>query len=312
LKKIFGIGKGDWKALAYCVIAAVTFWFINALNINYSIDVTHPLVIRYDEEVNTPIENLPKEIRFSTTASGWDIFTKTNFINSSPIELELEDFKKGRYITGTRLKNIVTKQMDGIQINEILDDTIYINFEKRKVQKVKFVVNTKKINLREGYSLSGNVLIEPSEIIVSGPISRIKNLPSSVNLTIDENDISGNYNEKINVMPFFNKGLKLNEEYVTVSFESIKLEKVIKELKIVKLNFPKKKGITLSDSEVKLIYYGKESDMEALGKTMLEAQVDYSKLNEKNKTIKVSLKNVASTIQKYSFEPSVIKITYAE
>jgi hypothetical protein len=312
LKKIFGIGKGDWKAIAYCVFAAITFWFINTMNINYSIDVTHPLVIHYDEEAYSPIGELPKEIRFSTTASGWDIFTKTNFINSSPIDLDIDDFKKRRYITGSRLKNIVAKQMDGIQINEILDDTIYVNLEKLKTQKIKLVVDSKKIELSEGYMLIGAVSVEPSEITVSGPTSKVKQLSPTVVLPIEEKELSGKYSEKIALIPLFKKDLHLSEEFVNVTFESIQLEKGSKGLKLTKVNFPKKKGVKLSASEVKLVYYGRESDMADLENTTLEAQVDFLKLNEKNKTIKVVLKNVPSRMQKYQFEPSVIKISYAE
>ncbi len=135
MKKNLGIKKGDWKAIAFCVFAAVTLWFFNAITNDYSVDVTHPLIIRYDEKQFAPLTELPTDIRFNTSASGWDIFTKTNFINSIPIELELNDFKKKKYLTGARLKNMVAKQMDGIKINEVLDDTIYVSFERTKSKK---------------------------------------------------------------------------------------------------------------------------------------------------------------------------------
>ncbi len=135
MKKNLGIKKGDWKAIAFCVFAAVTFWFFNAMTNDYSVDVTHPLIINYDKKQYVPSTALPSEIRFNTSASGWDIFTKTNFLNSVPIELKLDDFKRRRYLTGARLKNIVAKQMDGIKINEVLDDTIYVSFERAKPKK---------------------------------------------------------------------------------------------------------------------------------------------------------------------------------
>lgn len=280
------------------------------MNINYSIDVTHPLIIHYDEEQYVPLDELPSEIRFSTTASGWDIFTKTNFINSSPIELELDDFKKRRYIAATRLKGIVTKQMHGIQINEILDDTIYVNFDKVKTVKIKLQVDSKKISLSEGYKLAGGILVEPSEVTISGPLSLVKKVPELVILKIEEKDISGKFDENISIRKSFDDKLKLSIEKVKVTFEAYQMERVEKELKLIKVDFPKKKAIKISDETVKLIYYVREEDVSIVEQQKMEAQVDFDDMSDNTKTIKVTLKKVPGLIQKYEFEPKSVKVSY--
>jgi hypothetical protein len=313
LIKLLGIKKGDWKAIAFCVFAAITFWFFNVMSIDYSIDVTHPLVIRYDEEQYVPATELPKQIRFSTTASGWDIFTKTNFVNSSPIEVELEDFKKRRYITASRLKSIVAKQMNGILINEILDDTIYVNFDKVKSKRITLQVDPKKIELAQGYRLAGTVSIEPSTVVATGPSAFINDVPDVVNIKINEKDISGKYEEEIPLKTSVNKKIKWSVENVKVKFESYQLEKVEKELKLTKINFPKKKKIKVSEEDVvKLIYYAREEDLALIETQKMEAVIDFYSINDKDKTIKITLKKVPELIQSYQFEPSSVKISYGE
>jgi hypothetical protein len=312
LAKFPGIRKGDWKAITFCVFAAVTFWFFNAMNINYSIDVTHPLVIHYDEEQYTPLEELPKEIRFSTTASGWDIFTKTNFINSSPIEVDLDDFKKRRYITGARIKNIVSKQMSGIQINEVLDDTIYVYFDKLKSKKIKLQVDAKKLDILEGYKLAGAIIVEPSEVTVTGAASLLKKIPDTYYLKIDEKELSGKFDEKVFVSKDKDTRLKWSADKVSVQFETYSLSKVKVDLELFKINFPKKKKINLSESTVQLIYFAKEENLEEIEKQKLEAVVNFDNLNEKDKTIKVTLKKVPDFINNYYFEPKTVKISYGE
>ena len=279
---------------------------------DYSIDVTHPLEIQYDGEQFIPVSNLPKEIRFSTTASGWDIFTKTNFINSSPIALQLDDFKKRRYITASRLKTIVAKQMKGIQINEILDDTIYVVFDKVKTKTIKLQVDPKKVLLANGYKLSGTIMVEPSEVIVTGPSSLMKSIPDVVNLKLEAKDVSGNFEETVPVTTNLHKKLKLSNDKVKVKFETYQLEKVEVELSYTKLNFPKKKKIKILDDKVVLSYYARAEDLQMIKEQKLEALVDFKKLNEGTKTIKVTLKKVPDLIQSYQFEPAVVKISYGD
>ncbi|HSZ25203.1 MAG TPA: hypothetical protein VK766_05775 [Cytophagaceae bacterium] len=308
--RIPGIKKGDWRAVTFCVFAAITFWFFNAMTINYSIDVAHPVVIHYDEDQYVPLEDLPTQIRFSTTASGWDIFTKTSFVNSTPIELELDDFKKRKYITAARLKTIVAKQMSGIQINEILDDTLYVNFDKIKSKKVKLRVDAKKLSLEEGYYLAGQILVEPSEIMVSGPVSLIKSVPDFVSVKIDSKNISGKFEEEVTLETSLDKRIRFDKNKVKVKLETYQLEKVEKELKISKLNFPKRRKIKLSEEYAVFVYYAKAIDLPLVELQKMEAQVDFFSMNEKDESIKITLKKVPELIQQYRFEPKTIKISY--
>jgi YbbR domain-containing protein len=304
--------KGDWKALIYCFIAAVTFWFFNAMNNNYSFDVTHPLVIHYDEEQYIPVEELPTTIRFSTTATGWDIFAKTNFINATPIELELEDFKKRRYITAARLKSVVTKQMTGIHINEVLDDTIYVSFEKLRTKKVRLQVDTKSVPLAEGYRLAGVVLVDPSEIEVTGAASAIRNLKDVVSIELNASNITGKYDKDIALSDVLKPGLKSSKEKVNVRLEAYQLERVKKTLKLEKINFPKRKKIEIDAEKAQLTYFARKEDLPIVELQSFDAIVDFNTLNEKNKTIKIRLKKVPELVQRYYFDPEEVKIKYVE
>ena len=310
--RFLGIKQGDWKAIAFCVFAAVTFWFFNTMMMDYSIDVAHPIVVVYDDEQYIPLSDLPKQVRFSTTATGWDIFTKTNAINSSPIEINLDDFKKRRYITASRMKGIVAKQMNGIHINEILDDTIYVNFDKVKSKKIRLQVDPKKLSMGEGYRLAGAILVEPSDVTVTGPASLIKDVPDAVNIKLDTKEISGKYEEEVSVETNLNKRLKISTEKVKVKLEAYELEKVEKELKVVKVNFPSKRKIKISEEKVTLTYYAREEDLPLIALQSFEARVDFNSLNEKDKTIKLTLKKVPELVQHYQFDPKYVKITYGD
>jgi hypothetical protein len=312
LLKILGIEKGDWRAIALCVFAAVTFWFFNAMNNDYSIDVTHPVKIIYDEEVFIPLSQPPSELKFSTTASGWDIVAKTSFINTNPIEIELEEFRKNRYLPSNRLLNIVARQMKGIKVNEIHLDTLYVSFDRIKHKKVNLLVDNKKISLAEGYKLAGNINVSPAQVVLSGPASLIKNTSSNIFLTVDEKDISGDYDEDLEITTKLDKRITLNVNKARVKFQTFQLEKIEKELKLEKVNFPRKKKINLSDDKVTFVYYAREEDLPTIEKEKFVAYIDYNQLNDNSKTIKPQLRKIPDLIHKYNFAPVSIKVSYGE
>ena len=74
----------------------------------------------------------------------------------------------------------------------------------------------------------------------------------------------------------------------------------------------KKKKIKIAEEKVLLFYYAKAEDLPILKGQKYEVVVDFKKLNESAKTIKVALKNVPNLIQSYQFEPSVVKISYGD
>ncbi|MCU0428619.1 MAG: hypothetical protein MUF42_01480 [Cytophagaceae bacterium] len=308
--RLLGIKRSDWLPIASCLLAAVTFWFFVSMNDDYSIEVSHPLEVKYDPDLYVPISAPPKEVRFSTTASGWDLLQKTSFINSSPIEISLDEFKKRRYLSSSRLKPIVERQMRGIKINYIQEDTIWVNFEKKRNQKIKVRLQVSNY-LAEGVELDGPVIINPSEVDIIGPGSLIRKAPLLLDLSLPHRNISGTYQEDIELHSEM-EGLSFKPEEVHVSFKTILLESQSDQFQITKVNFPKRKNIKLSESQVTLTLYYREGDKEKAKAFKPQVMADFNQLNEQKKTIKLQLKNTPDWLRSAKIEPSYVQIRYGE
>jgi hypothetical protein len=64
-KSIFNLlrfNKKNWKAVVLCVFAAMIFWFFNALNKNYTTNISFPIAFDYNDNVYIPIRPLPSEV----------------------------------------------------------------------------------------------------------------------------------------------------------------------------------------------------------------------------------------------------------
>lgn len=291
-------------------MAAVTFWLFTAMNGSYSIEVVHPLHISYDPEQYVPVSKPPEEIRFSTTATGWDLLQRTSFISSTPIEIELDDFKKRRYITANRIKPIVENQMRGIKINYVQDDTIWVDFERKRNQKIPVSLDIKKY-LAEGEELDGPVILNPKEVEVTGPGSAVRKAPSKFTLELPSKNISGEYEEEVEAKSDLDD-LKIVNPTIKVRFKTVSLEKESKELKAKRVNFPKKKTISVSAESFEVTFFFRKSDQGKWDVYKPELILDYSRLDEKKKTIRPQLKNVPEWLRSYTVEPTLTELKYGE
>ncbi|MCS6824687.1 MAG: hypothetical protein NZ529_10360 [Cytophagaceae bacterium] len=214
------IKKDEIKILAVCVLASTLFWLLMAMNESYNIDVTHPLKIEYDEDEYVVMSELPRSVRFNTTASGWDLIKNTSYLSSDPIVLNLGDFKKKRYITASKLYPIVSKQMKGIKVNYIIDDTIFIDVNPLKEKKVSLYLPKDSVILSDDQLIDGPIVIEPSTVWVSGPESMINKVPAKVPLKLKIENPHSEYDETWSIETNLNPKIEVKQEKVRIRFKT--------------------------------------------------------------------------------------------
>jgi len=79
------------KVVVLCIVAATTFWVLNALNKdNYSTIVDYPIQWKFDEENYVAVKALPKNIQIQITGNGWDLLRKYFNISSTPYSIQLD------------------------------------------------------------------------------------------------------------------------------------------------------------------------------------------------------------------------------
>src|SRR5690348_17618570 len=87
---ILRFNKRNWKAVVLCVFAATVFWFFNALNKNYTANITFPLGFKYREDGYIPVRPLPDTIKVNFTSNGWNLFRRSIGIKVEPLFIPLE------------------------------------------------------------------------------------------------------------------------------------------------------------------------------------------------------------------------------
>lgn len=191
--------RRNWKAVLLSFVAATLFWFFNALNKTHSANITLPLQFDYDGEKYIPVSKLPDRIRLNATGAGWELFWKSSGLKVTPLTIPLERPVEVKKIVGSTLSPLFSTQLEGLQVNYVLTDTLYLDLDVLSHKKVALKLDSAHQLIARGYILSGEVAIEPDTVVVTGPEKLLASMPPSIELVVPESNLRSPLKETIEV-----------------------------------------------------------------------------------------------------------------
>jgi hypothetical protein len=195
----FRFNNKNWKAILLCVFAATIFWIFNSLNKNYSASIDFPLAFDYDQERYVAVKPLPEEIKLNVSGLGWDLFRKSAGLKVPPLRIPLENPSEVKKIVGATLPPLFSGQMEGLQINFVITDTLHLQIDPKIRKRVQVGVDSAEQYVRSGYGISGPVGIEPDTVWLEGPQSLVATVPDKVLLKLDVDSLDDPFNESVAV-----------------------------------------------------------------------------------------------------------------
>ena len=296
-----------------CVLAATTFWILNALNKdNYTTVVDQPIEFYYDRQEYMAVEELPTKIRIVINGNGWDLLRKYFKFNVIPFPIELTDPSAQDYLLPNSFQRALAEQTAPTQLSDILEDTIKIKIDKIIEDTLKVELDTSVNPLGRNIRFASEIVIEPDSVTVKGPTSIIEKMGGKIILHLEENNLNENFSRSLalTVPADYQNFLTLAEESVKVEFEVVQFLEGNKKLKIQKLNFPQKVTLTNNDSTVMMEYLVDEREMDALRELELEAILNYNNRNREDSTISVKLNKIPPFLDSIKFIPESFKLEY--
>ncbi|HEY3405842.1 MAG TPA: hypothetical protein VGK59_20800 [Ohtaekwangia sp.] len=231
--------RKNWKAVALCIFAATIFWFFNALNKNYTTNITFPLAFDYNSENYVAIRPLPEEVRINVTGMGWDLFRKSLGLKIPPLVIPLERPSQINKIVGSTLPALFANQLERLEINFVLTDTLHISLEPKATRWVTLALDSPSILFKKGYSRISEATITPDSIYIEGPWNLIKSISEPVYLKIDQRNIDDDFDEDVEVK-FLNKEfIRRDPPTVSVGFKVDPVSEVKDSIKIEIINAPR-------------------------------------------------------------------------
>ena len=214
-------GKNKIRTFLVCLLAASFFWLMNVLNKdNYSIKLSYPLEVEYDNAAFVPLQPLPKRVSVNVTGNGWMLLRKSwlNF-NALPVVYKVNHPTKSSYINSTTLTDQITDLFPDLHVNYVVSDTFELSFERKITRIIPIRVDSLAINLREGYVVSSIINVSPSLISIEGPVSLVKSYPDTIRIKIQTPKIQNNFDESLLIPLPVTPLVQVSHRDVYVSFE---------------------------------------------------------------------------------------------
>ena len=276
LDTIFNIlrfNRRNWKAVMLCIFTATVFWFFNALNKTYTTNISFPLAFDYDNANFIPIEGLPQTVRLNVTGNGWELFKRSTGVKTNPLEIPLESPGEVKKIVGSGLKFSFTNQLDGLEINHVLSDTIYLDLEPKIGRWLKLVVDSIQYNIKSGYDLTSEVAVLPDSAYVEGPKRIVEKIREPVMLSIPQRNIDEHYVETIPVeLPF--DDVSIQPRSVSVMFNVEEMVTVEDSIDLRIVNIPPSVSEVMNSGKLPVVLSIPESFLEGLHLDSIKAVLD--------------------------------------
>ena len=177
---------------------AAIFWFFNALNKDYDTTIGYPVDWQFDSEEYIVIDELPERIRINVNGLGWNLLRASLGFKVKPVIILLNNPAANKKIAGVSLTNRVDDELEDLQLNYILDDTLAINIDNRGTKSFGVYIDSANISLAENYRIVSPISYDIDLLELEGPISLINTNPSdSFVISIENQQLNSDFDEQI-------------------------------------------------------------------------------------------------------------------
>ncbi|NQW27761.1 MAG: hypothetical protein HQ474_07595 [Flammeovirgaceae bacterium] len=300
----------DWKVVVLSILVASTFWFFRALNKDHSALISYPIEFVFDKDQAVVMSPLPDVIKIDINSRGWNIFRRTLLFSIEPLRVELENPSEVLFLTRSFLTPIIEEQLQGLKINYILTDTLYLNIERKVSKEINLKVDSLNLSIENGHRVTSPILIEPNSVTLTGPESIINSLESDYYFLPKERNIDENFSRPIKIPIIFENILSFSPNEVRVSFKVSEVSNFTITVPIELKNFPPNRPIQLLDSAITLVYIVEKSVGARFLPDDFQIVLDYELRQSDTVAIPILKKYPLDTMIQIIFDPGEIQWTY--
>ena len=303
----FPIKAGNLKVVILSIVAATTFWFFTALNKEYSATIKYPVVFDFDHDKFIVTSELPDKVQINVSGVGWAIFRRGFLRNTEPIYLKIENPERNNKVSGSNLFSSISEWLSDLELNYVLDDTLYLSVEKKITKKVRLLIDSAGIDLDEDYYIVSPVVSGLDSAELSGPRSFIESYPDTAWVRIADRRMDSNFDKEIEI-DVGNELVSLNPEKVRVSFDVEEFVEVSKSMRLTKANFPDDSLVVLKDTAILISFWIRESRAQNIDDDEFIIMADFDRMVTYDSTIQPLILKYPKDIKRLSIRSPRVKV----
>lgn len=301
------------RVIMLCVFAATTFWILNALNENYSTTLRYPLEFIYDKEEYIAVENLPEDIHVNVSGLGWNLFRSSVGIKVTPVRIVLDEPAEVRKITSATLPGLISDQMNDVQLNYVLTDTLNINIDEKVKRSFLVKVDSANISLEENHRITGKIQSSPDSVTLEGPKKKLTSMSDTFLIQIPKTEIDNAYKEVIPIVTEHNDLIKSEPPTVNVAFDVKEFLRAQQDIPIDTQSFPEDGVAYIKNNAIPVQYLVRKDRQDELSSDDFKVIVDYNAMNKQDSTVVPKLVDYPDHLQEVRLDTaSHVRIYFNE
>lgn len=247
---------GNLKVVVLCIATAATFWIFDALSEEHETSVKYPIEWAFDREEYVVVEDLPENLQMNVKGLGWNLLRASMGLRVEPLILPLTAPSSQNKIIGASLANVVAEELDQLELNYIIDDTLRLNIDRRIARSFAVYIDSANISLAENFEIVSPINFDVQLFELEGPQRLLEQIPSDTFLvSIPETEIDGDYNEEVEFLIDRGDLFTFRPQSVNVKFEVREFTNNQLEVPINFVNFPESVDFRILDSTINVLYH---------------------------------------------------------
>lgn len=253
-------------------------WLLITFSKEYTTVITYP--VNYNNIAQDKLlQEIPiKKIDLSITATGFKILRAkliTKKINLEASKLRKKSASKFYFLPRNQTTKIQKQLLNGIVLEEIVQDTIFLNLGVLSSKKVALKPQV-DITYHIGYDLLDELAITPDSIVISGPEDQIKNI-NYLNLSpLTLKGVKASFTEEVAILKSAKqKNLKFKNTKVTIAGKVDKFTEGTVQVPFIIKNLPENTNLTILTDKVEIVYVVALSNFAKVSETSFVVECDY-------------------------------------
>jgi len=308
--------KSQRKIITFfvCVCIATVFWFLNALNKSYTVDIEFP--VKYiNLPANRVLSNNPED-KFTLTVSsyGFTILRHKLSLAYSPLIFDVNEFTHGqlqntdrsRFVisTGQFINRFSSQISNELKINAIHPDTVVFSFEKMKKRMIKIIPEV-HLDFVAQHDLNRSIIIVPDSVLVNGPESIMDTL--SYVYTVSQEYTEVKESIKRNLALKENKSLTYEPSRVMMIIPVEEFTEKNLMVPVYVNNLPEDKHVNLFPEKIRVSFQVSLSRFNKIKADEFRVCVEYKDIQQQKETLSLKLEVQPIDLKTISIYPSRIE-----
>jgi len=297
-----------------CLAIATVFWFLNALNKEYTVDLSFP--VKYTNLPKNKIlaNSPPDHFTLKVNSYGFTILRHKLNMAFSPLVFNVNDFTGGRmessenskFRIGTRqfISRLSGQVSNELRIIEIQPDSLYFEFDRLVQRKMKVKPNV-TYTLKQQYYLNGNIATEPDSVLVSGAESVLDTMAYVSTQTQHYKQLEKNIQRNVPLENYKNVTLDPKRVILKIPMEEYTEKNLV--VPVYVSDAPEGISIKLFPDKVKLSFLVGLSHFSDISENDFLLTVRYSDIAEKKEMLSINLDTKPQNILSVSIAPEQVE-----